>query len=104
VGGIACGVAVLGAVWPPLGVGNGAGNSCSPNFSFWQVGTRTQFNPVTWLDLGVDVSYTHLNTAYKGPNVIFGGNGAIPAGTYGIDDQNVVTVMARAQFNFWSGK
>jgi Porin subfamily len=103
-GGTACGVAVLGAVWPPLNVGNGVGNSCSPNFSFWQVGTRTQFNPVTWLDLGVDVSYTHLNTAYKGPNVIVGGNGAIPAGTYGIDDQNVLTVMARAQLNFWSGK
>src|SRR5207247_722023 len=45
VGGTACGVAVEGAVAPPLGVGTGVGNSCSPSFSWWQVGTRTQWNP-----------------------------------------------------------
>jgi hypothetical protein len=104
-GTVVCGVPVAGAVWPPLGIPvGGGGNSCSPNFSFWQIGTRTQYNPVTWLDLGVDVSYTHLNTAYNGPTATFSANGAIPAGTYSISDQNVVTVLARAQMNFWPGK
>ncbi len=43
-----------------------AGNSCSPDFSYWQAGTRTQWNPHPNLDIGVEVLYTRLNTAYKG--------------------------------------
>jgi len=81
-------------------VGNGNGNACSPNFSFWTVGTRTQYNPVPWLDVGLDLSWTHLNTAYKGPGVTLGANGGRPGGVYSIDDQNVFTALARAQINF----
>jgi hypothetical protein len=100
VGGIACGVAVLGTVQPPLAVGTGAGNACSPDFSWWQVGTRTQWNPHPDLDIGVDLLWTHLNTAYKGSNVTLGSNGARPAGVYDIDDQDVFSVMFRIQRNF----
>ena len=57
---------VEGIIQPPLGVGSGLGNSCSPNFSWWQVGTRTQWNPHPDLDIGIDVTWNHLNTAYKG--------------------------------------
>jgi hypothetical protein len=101
-----CGVALGGSVWPPLGIpAVGGGNSCTPDFSFWQIGTRTQYNPVTWLDLGVDVAYVRLNTAYKGPaNVAIAANGGMPACTCAISDQNVITVMARAQINLWPGK
>jgi hypothetical protein len=102
-GGPACGVLGEGAVSPPLGVGSGAGNSCSPNYSFWQVGTRTQYSPTPWLDLGVDTTYTRLNTAYRGSNVFLAANGAQPSGLYSIDDQNEWTVMARAQFKFLPG-
>jgi len=104
VGSTACGVLVLGTVQPPLNVGTGAGNSCSPDFSFWQIGTRTQYNPVQWLDLGVDVSYTRLNTAYAGPNVTLAANGARPAGSYSIDNQSVLTVLGRVQINFNPGQ
>ena len=41
-------------------------NSCSPNFSFYQVGSRTQWNITKDFYMGVDVTYTHLNTAYQG--------------------------------------
>jgi hypothetical protein len=82
---------------------SGAGNTCSPDYSFWQVGTRTQYSPTPWLDLGVDTTYTRLNTAYRGSNVTLAGNGAQPGGVYSIDDQNVWTVMARAQFKFLPG-
>ena len=95
-----CSVPVAGAVQPPLGVQVGSNNSCSPNYSFWTVGSRTQYSPVAWLDLGVDVSYTHLNSAYKGTNVTLGAQGGRPGGTYTIEDQNVLTVLARAQLNF----
>jgi hypothetical protein len=99
-GSLVCGVPVEGAVQPPLNVGTGAGNSCSPNFSFWTIGSRTNYSPFPWLDLGVDVFYTHLNSAYKGVGVILSANGARPSGVYTIDDQNVLSVLARAQISF----
>jgi hypothetical protein len=45
VGATACGMPVEGIIQPPLGVGSGLGNSCSPNFSWWQAGTRSQCIP-----------------------------------------------------------
>src|SRR5262249_39834722 len=44
----------------------GAATKCSPDFSLWQVGTRTQWNPHPDLDIGVDVIWSHLNTAFAG--------------------------------------
>jgi hypothetical protein len=94
----ACGVAAVGAagvaVNPPVG------NACSPNFSWWQLGSRTQWNPHPDLDIGVDVLWTHLNTAYKGNNVALGASGARPAGNYSLDDQDILSVMFRIQRNF----
>ena len=42
------------------------GNSCSPDYSFWEAGTRTQWNPVPQLDIGLELLYTPHNTAFKG--------------------------------------
>jgi hypothetical protein len=101
----ACGVAPTGtAPALPLNVGTGAGNSCSPSYSFWQVGSRTQYSPTSWLDLGVDGTFTRLNSAYAGSNVTLPVNGGQLAGPHTIEDQNVWTVMARAQINFLPGK
>jgi hypothetical protein len=109
-GGLACGVGVEGVIQPPLGVGSGLGNSCSPNFSWWQIGTRTQWNPHPDLDIGVDVLWTHLNTAYKGlgnptalgvvSGVALAQSGAHPATIATIEDQDVLSVMFRVQRNF----
>ena len=106
-GGLACGVAVEGAVMPPLSIANGQGNSCSPNFSFWQVGSRTQWNVTKDFYMGVDVTYTHLNTAYQGvapnpPPTVTGAIGNLNSRT-AIDDQSVVSAMFRAQVNFEAG-
>lgn len=98
-GTVVCGVPVAGAVWPPitLPVGGG-GNSCNPDFGFAQIGTRTQYNPFAWLDVGVDVNYTRLFTAYRGPATV---NPSAPQpAVSNIDDQNVWTVMGRVQLNF----
>jgi hypothetical protein len=75
------------------------GNSCSPDFSFYQVGTRTQFNPVPQLDIGLDVLYTGLNTAYKGPGT-YAANGPRPAVT-SFDNQGVWSALVRWQRNFY---
>jgi hypothetical protein len=74
-------------------------SNCSPDFSWWQIGSRTQWNPVRDLDVGVDVLYTQLNTANAGTAVI-PANGARPAGVYNVEDQNDVSVMFRVQRNF----
>jgi hypothetical protein len=60
----------------------------SANWSFWQVGSRTVWTPVTNLDLSVDVMYNHLDTAW-----------ATGTGTY--DDKNWVSGMFRVQRNFY---
>jgi hypothetical protein len=70
-----------------------------------QIGSRMQCNPQTDLDIGVDVLWTHLNTAYKGSPAagvatVLGANGARPAGLYSIDDQDILSVMFRIQRNF----
>jgi hypothetical protein len=54
---------------------------------------------VDWLDLGIDTTFTRLNTAYSGPMTL-PANGAQPAGLHTIEDQNVFTVMGRVQLNF----
>src|SRR5689334_235452 len=102
-----CGVTVEGAVAPPINLGTGSGNSCSPSFSWWQVGTRTQWNPHPDLDIGLDVLWSHLNTAYKGAAVALPSSGArpgctSPTGTSActVDDQDVLSVMFRIQRNF----
>ena len=103
-GTVVCGVPVVGgAVWPPIGIAaGGAGNSCNPDFSFWQIGTRTQWNPAPLLDIGFEVMYTHLNTAYKGSATA---GGVAPGGpqqtVFVVDDQNVWSAFFRWQRNFY---
>jgi hypothetical protein len=96
-----CGVAasVPGGATSFSAVTAAAGNSCSPNWSFYEIGTRTQFNPVPQLDIGLEILYTHVNTAFKGPATV-PANGSRPAVTL-IDDQNVWSAMLRWQRNFY---
>ena len=83
-----------------------AGNSCNPDFSFYQTGSRTLWNPVKNLDIGVDILYTKLNTAYAGP-VNWVANGSRPACVNSAalscahEDQDIWSVMFRWQRNFY---
>ena len=89
---IACGQPVFGVVCPPINVNHGESNSCSPNFSFWQVGSRTQWNVTKDFYMGVDVTYTHLNTAYQGAAIATSSDGTqiAPKTSHLVDDQNIV--------------
>ncbi len=85
-------------------------SSCDPNTSYWNAGTRTQWNPNSNLDLGVDFMWTHLNTANSGVGSLpavgarpatVGGTLAAPNATwYNISNYDVYTVALRAQYNF----
>jgi hypothetical protein len=73
--------------------------NANADFSFWQVGTRTAWFPHPDLELGLDVMYTKLNTAFAGTT-----GGVSQSSTQSLvtnfDDQNIVSVMARVQRNF----
>jgi hypothetical protein len=96
----ACGVPASGAA-TLTAVTLLPGNSCSPNYSYWEAYTRTQWNPVAQLDIGMEVLYMHHDTAFKGPANL-AANVARPAVLNGvIDDQNVWSAMFRWQRNFY---
>ena len=76
-----------------------AAGNCNPDFSFWQIGSRTVWNPVRELDLGVDILYNKINTAFGGP-VTLSANGTAPAGPYTAKDTDVLSAVFRIQRNF----
>jgi hypothetical protein len=88
-------------VWPPITIAAGNGNSCSPDFSYYILGSRTQFNPHPLMDIGLDVFYTRLNTAFKGTSPgLYPANASRPAVNV-IDDQSTLTAIVRWQRNFY---
>lgn len=58
----------------------------SANWSFWQVGSRTVWTPVTNLDLSVEIMYNNMDTAFTG---------------VGVGDNSWWSGMFRAQRNFY---
>jgi hypothetical protein len=53
---------------PPSVINNFKGNVSNrdPNSGWTQLGTGTMWNPVPDIDIGVDLSWAHLNTAFAG--------------------------------------
>src|SRR5205085_11275463 len=47
-----------------VGFNHGILPGCNPNFEVWDVGSRTIWNPVSNLDIGVDVIYAQINNHY----------------------------------------
>ena len=95
----------LAPVWPPITLNNGEANSCSPNFSFWQIGSRTQWNPAPQLSIGADIAFTHLDTAYKGhatvPPTLYSNFSGGKTPVSFIDDQSILAGIFRVQYNFY---
>jgi hypothetical protein len=76
---------------------------CNPDFNVWAVGTRTIWNPVPNLDIGVEVVYTKIEQKMD-PNTVrvnFGGAGGRAAGLYVPSDAEVWSGILRVQRNFW---
>jgi len=99
------GTATLCAGLAPGGAGSSAQaggftpTNCSPNFGFWQIGSRTVWSPVASLDIGVEVIYNRVNTAFAGP-VAISANGTLPAGVLTASDQGELSGAFRIQRNF----
>jgi hypothetical protein len=81
-------------------------NACSPNWSMWEAGTRTQWNPVPDLDIGFDVVYYRLNTSFNGQQVNYTGNNTFPfisakaPGLYAASNLDSIGAVFRIQRNF----
>jgi hypothetical protein len=84
----------------PVGTSGLGVTNCDPDHHIWAIGSRTQWNPHPYLDIGVDVAYAKLNTAFEGPGVTTAAQGANPAQLVNIEDQDVLVVMGRVQYNF----
>ena len=94
-----CAGHAAGAAGSSANAGGFTPGNCNPDFSFWQVGSRTVWNPVRELDLGVDILYNRINTAFAGP-VTLSANGTAPAGPYTAKDTDVLSAVFRIQRNF----
>jgi hypothetical protein len=73
--------------------------NCSPDYSFGNIGTRTQWTPHPYLYFALGVTYWRLWTAHEGPGVVTAQVGARPAGPVEFKDQDVVTVHFRVQYD-----
>jgi hypothetical protein len=100
----ALGFAYASSVGAPAGFINGwsPGSQCNPNFSYWQAGTRTIWNPHPDLDIGVEVLYTAIQTANKGATIFSNtvNSGALPSGLYTFANDGVWSAAFRIQRNF----
>jgi len=91
-----------------VGIGAGAGTAamattgCDMDWSFWAVGSWTQWNVTPDFYMGLEVAYMNLNSANM-PN----GSAALvadatkPAGTYAISDEGVWLFRFRAHKDFY---
>jgi hypothetical protein len=73
--------------------------NCDPDNNFWIIGSRTQWNPHPFLDIGLDVSYHRHNTSNAGQAQTLANDGARASGRVIIEDQDFWTAMFRVQYN-----
>jgi Porin subfamily len=82
---------------------------CDFSFEIWGVGSRTVWNPVKNLDIGVEVMWSQIHQHMQAANPAtgtgvlfnFGGGGNRAAGFYSPSDEGVWSGMLRVQRNFW---
>jgi hypothetical protein len=87
----------------------GAVLGCNPDFNVWAIGSRTIWNPVPNLDIGVEVVYTKLEQKHEAANPVagrgvlmnFGGAGGRASGLYNVGSEDVWSGILRWQRNFW---
>jgi hypothetical protein len=80
-----------------LGLADGCGD-----WSAYQIGSRLAWTPVANLEIGLDVIYTHLDSAFNGAtvNLTSAANGAVTRSAR-VGDGDVWAAQFRVQRNFW---
>ncbi|MFL4982164.1 MAG: porin [Xanthobacteraceae bacterium] len=102
-GGLAGTATPIGVV--PVGLGTAANSinrvtNCDPDFNWWGVGSRTQWNITSSFYVGFDVLYQKLETSFAGAGFFTAAAGQPrPTGNYELKDQDTVSVTARAHWD-----
>jgi hypothetical protein len=95
------GTTINGAVKPAQPAVSASG--CA-DWAAWQIGSRTIWNPVRNLDVGVEALYTDLSkSAFSGLRTAFAPAGTLPANnpTFTAGSTHVVSGILRVQYNFY---
>ncbi|HXW26915.1 MAG TPA: porin [Xanthobacteraceae bacterium] len=76
---------------------------CDFSFNIWSVGTRTIWNPVKNLDVGLDIMYSEIDQNMNPALILmsFAGAGGRAAGFYTPSNEGIVSGLVRVQRNFW---
>ena len=74
---------------------------CDNNFSYWDFGSRTQFNLDSNTYVGLDIVYQKLNSASAGLLATLPAAGSNPAGLHVISDQSAWVGEFRIHRNFY---
>jgi hypothetical protein len=80
----------------------GPAAGCNPDFSIWNIGSRTVWYLNKTLSVGGEIMYTKLMQNMD-PNTVtlnFAGSGGRPAGLYVPADQDILSGMLRVQYSF----
>jgi hypothetical protein len=88
----------------PVAFNNVAGLAgCNPDFNYWAIGTRTIWNPVPNLDIGLEIVYSKIETKFDAATtrLSFAGAGGRAAGLYAPSSEEVWSGVFRVQRNFW---
>jgi Porin subfamily len=74
-----------------------ASGQCNNDFSWWQLGSRTQYNFTPWFYVGFDVKYEKIQTASAGTQVLWTNlpGTAKPTALYTVQDQDNFAVRVR---------
>jgi hypothetical protein len=73
--------------------------NCDPDFAFGNIGTRTKWIPHPFLEISLGVTWWKLWTAHEGPGTLTANAGARAAGPLVFEDQDVVTINFRVEYN-----
>jgi hypothetical protein len=82
----------------PLGISLTGVSNCQPDYSYWNIGTRTQWNPHPYLAIGLDLQYFHINTAFAGTAVV-PGDGARVGGPVTVEDLDHYGAFFRIEYS-----
>jgi hypothetical protein len=93
-------VRTAGGATPDFASGAVAG--CNPDFRVWGAGARTIWNPMSNIEVGVEVMYSHLdqNMSAATTRLFYEGSNGRTAGLYVPGDQGVISGLLRLQYNF----
>ena len=99
--GAVCGVAGTGAAAQGTIAATLLTNSCNPDYSFWQVASRMQWDPVPGFSLQMTLGWTQVVSGFNGTATLSGLQGARPTGVYNIGSQGNFsgTIVAQRLFN-----